>query len=90
MGEKVCNKCKISQPIENFNKQLRKILRKISIRNNNLNWIDYLQICIDNKNAQYNKTTKHTPNQLWHRASFYNNVKNNVVAIPNNKGEVTL
>ena len=69
--------------IENFNKQLRKMIREIFIRNNNLNWLDYLQVCIDNKNTQFNKTTKHTPNQLWHTDSFYHNVKNNVVAVPN-------
>ena len=62
--------------IENFNKQLRKMLREIFVRNNNLKWVDYLQICCDNKNTQYNKTTKHSPNTLWNEDSFYTNVKN--------------
>ena len=68
--------------IENFNKQLRKMLREIFIRTNNLNWVDYLQICCDNKNTQYNKTTKHTPNQLWDPDSFYDNVKNKTRELP--------
>ena len=62
--------------IENFNKQLRKMFREIFIRTNDLNWVDYLQICCDNKNTQYNKTTKHAPNTLWNQDSFYDNVKN--------------
>ena len=68
--------------IENFNKQLRKMLREIFIRNNNLKWVDYLQICCDNKNTQYNSTTKHTPNQLWAPDSFYDKVKNNNRELP--------
>ena len=35
-----------------------------------MKWIDYLQICCDNKNTQCNKITKHTPNTLWHKDSF--------------------
>ena len=68
--------------IENFNKQLRKMLREIFIRNNNLKWLDYLQICCDNKNSQYNKTTKHSPNTLWNEDSFYNNVKHKTRELP--------
>ena len=64
--------------IENFNKQLRKMFRELFIRNNNLNWVDYLQICCDNKNTQYNRTTKHAPNKLWNQDSFYDNVKNRI------------
>ena len=46
--------------IKNFNKQLRKMFREIFIRKNNLKWVDYLQICCDNNNTQYNRTTKNT------------------------------
>ena len=62
--------------IENFNKQLRKMMREIFIRTNNLNWVDYLQQIIDNKNETYNSTIKAKPNLIWHPDSFYNNVKN--------------
>ena len=68
--------------IENFNKQLRKMMREIFIRNNNLRWVEYLQICCDNKNTQYNKTTKHSPNTLWNEDSFYTNVKNKTRELP--------
>ena len=61
--------------IKNFNKQLRKMFREIFIRKNNLKWVDYLQICCDNNNTQYNRTTKHTPNTLWHPDLFYNNIQ---------------
>ena len=50
--------------------------REIFIRTNDLNWLDYLQVCVDSKNDQYNRTIKHTPNQLWNPDSFYTNVKN--------------
>jgi hypothetical protein len=53
------------------------MIREIFIRTNDLNWLDYLQICCNNKNSQYNKTTKHTPNSLWNPDSFYDRVKNN-------------
>ena len=61
--------------IKNFNKQLRKMFREIFIRTNDLNWVHYLQICCDSKNSQFNKTTKHTANELWNQDSFYDNVK---------------
>ena len=50
-------------------------MRELFIRNNNLNWIDYLQVICDNKNTQYN-ITKHSANQLWHPDSFYTYIKN--------------
>jgi hypothetical protein len=62
--------------IENFNKQLRKMMREIFIRNNNLNWIDNLQLMIDNKNETYNSTIKAKPNYIWNQDNFYTNVKN--------------
>ena len=62
--------------IENFNKQLRKMMRDIFIRNNNLNWVDYLQDMVNNKNESYNSTIKAKPNYIWTEDNFYNNVKN--------------
>jgi hypothetical protein len=58
------------------------MMREIFIRTNDLNWLDYLQICCDNKNSQYNKTTKHTPDSLWNPDSFYDRVKNNTRELP--------
>ncbi len=51
--------------IENFNKQLRKILREMSVRTKSLNWVDNLQSACDSKNAMVNSTTKYAPNKLW-------------------------
>ena len=76
--------------IENFNKQLRKMFREIFIRTNSLRWVEYLKICCDNKNTQFNKTTKHSPNTLWNEDSFYTNVKNKTRELPPSmKEEVT-
>ena len=76
--------------IENFNKQLRKMFREIFIRTNSLRWVEYLQICCDNKNTQFNKTTKHSPNTLWNEDSFYTNVKNKTRELPPSmNGDVT-
>ena len=63
--------------IENFNKQVRRMMRDIFIRTNNLNWIDYLQIICDNKNESYNSTTKSKPNTLWNEDSYYFNIDRN-------------
>jgi len=75
--------------IENFNKQLRKMFREIFIRTNSLRWVEYLQICCDNKNTQFNKTTKHSPNTLWNEDSFYTNVKNKTRELPPSMKDVT-
>ena len=57
-------------------------MREIFIRTNDLNWLDYLQVCVDSKNTQYNRTTKHTPNTIWNPDSFYTNVKNKTRELP--------
>ena len=59
--------------IENFNSQLRKMLREIMIRNNSVRWVgdnpnnrdEILQICCDSKNSQKNTTTKQAPKDIW-------------------------
>jgi transposase InsO family protein len=51
--------------IENFNNQLRKILRELMIRNNNTIWYNKLQIACDNKNTQRNSTIKDRPANIW-------------------------
>ena len=68
--------------IENFNKQLRKMMRELFIRNNNLNWVDHLQLMINNKNESYNSTIKAKPNLIWNKDSFYDNVKNRNRELP--------
>ena len=61
--------------IENFNKQLRRMIREIFIRSNDLNWINYLDIMVDSKNESYNSTIKAKPNLIWNEDNFYNTVK---------------
>ena len=51
--------------VENLNKNIRKIIRELFLRNNNHNWIDHLQDVANNKNTQTNRTTKEEPNDIW-------------------------
>ena len=51
--------------IENFNNILRKMIREGFIRNNNLNWVNYLPLYIQNRNNSKHSTTKQTPNEIW-------------------------
>ena len=67
--------------IENMNKQLRKILREFMLRNNTLNWVQFIQRACDVKNSQRNGTTKQFPNKLW-RAGHHENDEINLGNIP--------
>jgi transposase InsO family protein len=51
--------------IENFNNQLRKMLRELMIRNKNLVWYNKLDLCCSIKNKQKNGTTKQRPIDIW-------------------------
>ena len=51
--------------IENFNNQLRKMLREIMIRNKSLVWYNKLDLCCSIKNKQKNGTTKKRPIDIW-------------------------
>ena len=51
--------------IENFNKQLRKMIREGTIRYNSLNWVEHLQEYTTNHNHHKNTTTKYSPSELW-------------------------
>jgi hypothetical protein len=51
--------------IENFNNQLRKMLRELMIRNRNLVWYNQLDLCCSIKNRQRNGTTKKRPIDIW-------------------------
>lgn len=56
--------------IENFNNQLRKMLREIMIRHNNLIWYNQLDLCCSIKNRQRNSTTKKRPIDVWEATNF--------------------
>lgn len=51
--------------IENFNGSLRRLIRANFIRNNNLVWINDLQLFLDNYNNRKHKTTGFKPNEIW-------------------------
>jgi hypothetical protein len=56
--------------IENFNNQLRKMLREIMIRHNDLVWWNQLDLCCSIKNRQRNSTTKKRPIDVWEATNF--------------------
>ena len=56
--------------IENFNNQLRKMLREIMIRHNDLVWHNQLDLCCSIKNRQRNGTTKKRPIDVWEPTNF--------------------
>ena len=51
--------------IENFNGSLRRLIRANFVRNNNLNWIDELDMLLNNYNSKKHKTTGYVPNDIW-------------------------
>ena len=61
--------------IENFNNILRKMMREGFIRTNSLNWIDYLDDYLYNRNHSKHSTTKHQPIDVWR--SGKDTVRNN-------------
>jgi transposase InsO family protein len=56
--------------IENFNNQMRKMLRELMIRHNNLIWYNQLDLCCSIKNKQRNSTTKRRPIDVWKNAQY--------------------
>jgi hypothetical protein len=56
--------------IENFNNQMRKMLRELMIRHNNLIWYNQLDLCCSIKNRQRNSTTKRRPIDVWKNAPY--------------------
>ena len=56
--------------IENFNNKLRKMLREIMIRNENLVWFNKLDLCCSIKNRQKNSTTKRRPIDIWNNTRY--------------------
>ena len=51
--------------IENYNKQLRKMIREGTIRYNSLNWVNHLNEYTNNHNNHKNTTTKYAPIEIW-------------------------
>ena len=51
--------------IENYNKQLRKMIREGTIRYNSLNWFNHLNEYTNNHNNHKNTTTKYAPVEIW-------------------------
>ena len=69
--------------IENLNKMVRVLIRKMIVdNNNNSDWIHYLHKIEDAKNSMKNSVTKFTPNQIWTSAP-YKDLSNNVIKEPN-------
>ena len=68
--------------IENFNNQLRKMLREIMIRHNNLIWYNQLDLCCSIKNRQKNSTTNKRPIDVWDNRPYdaRPNLQNNEVS----------
>jgi transposase InsO family protein len=50
---------------ENLNKFIRKIIREVFIRTNKLNWIDYLDDVVYNRNHSKQMNIKQMPYNLW-------------------------
>ena len=69
--------------IENFNSQMRKMLRELMIRNNDMVWYDKLDLCCSIKNNQRNSTIKRRPIDVWKSAPCdrFERYKNRDVAI---------
>ena len=55
--------------IENFNKQLRKMIREGTIRYNSLNWVNHLNEYTNNHNNHKNTTTKYAPIEIWNEGN---------------------
>lgn len=51
--------------IENFNGSLRRLIRSDFVRTKKLNWINNLQVYIDNYNSTIHKTTNYKPDDIW-------------------------
>ena len=55
--------------IENYNKQLRKMIREGTIRYNSLNWFNHLNEYTNNHNNHKNTTTKYAPIEIWKKGN---------------------
>ena len=55
--------------IENFNKQLRVLIREGVVRYDSLNWVEHLNEYENNHNNHKNTTTKFSPNEIWRQGN---------------------
>jgi transposase InsO family protein len=51
--------------VERLNREVRKKMKALFVKNNNLIWFPFLQNICNNINNQKSSVTKMTPNQLW-------------------------
>ena len=51
--------------IENLNGTIRRLIRQNFVKINKLNWIDYLDIIVDNINNKKHSVTGYAPDKLW-------------------------
>ena len=51
--------------IERFNAEIRKKIRALNVKHNNLEWSNFLQNICNNINNQKSSSTGFTPNELW-------------------------
>ena len=68
--------------IENFNGQLRKMMREgfIRYKDEGLNWRNHLDEYLENKNLRKHTTTKEPPNNVWREGSTINKENDNDVS----------
>ncbi len=55
--------------IENFNKQLRVLIREGTIRYHSLNWVEHLNEYENNHNNHKNTTSKFSPVEIWRQGN---------------------
>ena len=63
--------------VERMNQEIRKIMKDISLKNNNVRWTTYLKDIEDNKNNTYNETIKASPKEIWTPDKNKNLLSNN-------------
>ena len=66
--------------IENFNKQLRVLIREGVVRYDSLNWVEHLNEYENNHNNHKNTTTKFSPNEIWRQGN--EEIKHNKRILP--------
>ena len=63
---------------ENLNKFIRKIIREVFVRTNKLNWIDYLEDVVYNRNHSKQMNIKNYPYKVWTNTKEPVNINNEI------------